>query len=302
MLYFVLSTLLCSTLTTALSELDVGPKSFNQTMLGENLAIDPRFTLKVEYGTPSLPGMSILINAVHAMTDLALEDFEEPIVPIAYRHPDFPEVIIAPIATFPGGAIQTRFIVWGLLGGVVAMAETGKAQTVAFTLEWEGKEVGYILVTNPRVRLSRPGSNSIDRLLERPEVRAISEDGKVTANLTGTIDTSNDQTLTVSVTKTGPDLSGSDVLITVLYALAYVARFPSASQAKAFQLRPPMARGMYLGMVGSGTTPFFRNRWIIEALAKIPQYMLNQHRFSSAAFKLIVDGVEIGRGQMFKTG
>lgn len=264
--------------------------------------IDPRFTLKVEYGVSPLPGMSILMNAVYAMTDLALEDFEEPIVPIPYKHPEFPEVIIVPTATALGGGIQTRFIVWGLLGGIVAMAEAGKAQTVAFTLEWEGKDVGYIMVAKPRGQLAGTGGNSTNTLLQRSKVQSLGKDNSLVANLTGAVDTPDDRTFTVSFTGTGPALTGSDVLITVLYALAYVARFSSASLGKAFELRPPMAQGMYLGMVGSGTTPFFQNRWIIETLARIPKYMLNQHRFSSAAFRLILDGVEIGRGRMFKVG
>lgn len=297
---FVLSALLYSTLTAAFTYLDAISNGYNKTMLGAALDIDPRFTLKVEYGVSPLPGMSILMNAVYAMTDLALEDFEEPIVPILYKHPDFPEVIIAPTATAVGGGIQTRFIVWGLLGGILAMAEAGKAQTVAFTLEWEGRDVGYIMVAKPRDRLAGPVSNITHTLLQRSEVQSLDKDHRLTADLTGAIDTPDDQTLTVSFTESGPALTGSDVLITVLYALAYVARFSSASQGKAFELRPPMARGMYIGMVGSGTTPFFQNRWIIETIAKIPQYMLSQHRFSSAAFRLILGSEEIGRGQIFK--
>lgn len=57
------------------------------------------------------------MNAVNAMTDLALEDFEEPIVPIIYSLISFPEVIIVPEASVQGGGIQTRFLVWGLWKG-----------------------------------------------------------------------------------------------------------------------------------------------------------------------------------------
>lgn len=89
----------------------------NATLFGERWTIDRHFSLQIDYGHSALPGMSILMNAVNAMTDLALEDFEEPIVPIIYSLISFPEVIIVPEASVQGGGIQTRFLVWGLWKG-----------------------------------------------------------------------------------------------------------------------------------------------------------------------------------------
>lgn len=264
------------------------------------MTIDPRFSLEIDCGQSTLPGMSVLMNAVHAMTDLALEDFHEPLVPIAYSLDSFPEVTIAPKATTPGGAIQTRFIVWGLYQGIVAMNQMKKSQKAVFTLKWEAVIVGHILVAGPGAELSETESNVTESIRRRSRIRAPSSTDEIAQKISNTTHTSNDQSLTVSFIPTGPALTGYDVLITVLYALAYAAQYPSSQAAETFSLQPPDAKNMYLGIVGAGTTPFFQYRWVIETLDKIPRYMLYQGRFSGATFKMFIGGVEVGQGQMFK--
>lgn len=264
------------------------------------MTIDPRFSVEIECGQSTLPGMSVLMNAVHAMTDLALEDFHEPIVPIAYSLDRFPEVTIAPKATAPGGAIQTRFIVWGLYQGIVEMNRMKKSQKAVFTLKWEAVIVGHILVAGPRAELSGVQGNVTESIRRRSRIRATSRTEEMAQNSPNATRTSNDQSLTVSFVPTGPALTGYEVLITVLYALAYAAQYPSAEAVEAFKLQPSDAKNMYLGIVGAGTTPFFQYRWVIETLDKIPRYMLYQGRFSGATFRMYIGGVEVGQGQMFK--
>jgi len=300
MLCLVLSILLCSAPMASFSKSDDLPMIPNATTVGQSLNVDPRFSLEIDYGQSTLPGISVLMNAVYAMTDLALEDFEEPIVPIPYSLDKFPEVTIVPKATAPGGAIQTRFIVWGLYKGIVAMIRMKKSQMAVFTLRWEGIIVGYISVAGPRAQLVGTESNSTESLLRRPGVAASDRTEDIAQNSPNVTQASNDQTLTVSFIPTGPALTGHDVLVTVLYGLAYAAPYSSAKNAEAFELRPPDANNMYLGMLGSETTPFFQYRWVIETLDKIPKYMLYQGRFSGAKFKILVGGIEVGRGQMVK--
>ena len=55
----------------------------NLSSLAASVTVDPRFSVSSEYGWPALSELSCLMNAVHAMADLALQDFEEPIVPVS---------------------------------------------------------------------------------------------------------------------------------------------------------------------------------------------------------------------------
>ncbi len=300
MLCHLLSILIYLTPTISSSKSDGLLSLGDVTTLRETLNIDPRFSLEIGWGRSTLPGMSVLMNAVHAMADLALEDFYEPLVPIAYSLDTFPEVSIAPKATAPGGAIQTRFIVWGLYQGIAAMTRMKKSQTATFILKWEATIVGYISVVRPRAQLSGAESNDTESLLRRPKSQGSNRIEEIAQNPPNATHTTNDHSLTVSFIPTGPALTGYEVLITVLYALAYAAQYPSAQAAEAFKLHPSDARDMYLGVVGSITAPFFQYRGVIETLDKIPRYMLYQGRFSGVTFRMFLGGVEVGQGQMFK--
>ncbi len=300
MLCLILSIVLCSTPTISLSNSDDLLPLQNTTKVGESLPIDPRFGFEIDCGQSNLPGISVLMNAVHAMTDLALEDFDEPLVPIPYSLPNFPEVTITPKATARGGAIQTRFIVWGLYQSIVAMTQRKKFRTAVITLRWEAGIVGYISITGHNGRIFMGESNHTESLLRRSRIRASNGIDPIAQDSSNATNISNHPILNVSFVPVGLALAGSDVLITVLYALAYVAPYPSAQAAAGFILRPSDAEKMCLAMLGTATTPFFQYRWVIETLAKIPLYMLYQGRFSGATFTMSIAGVEVGQGQMFK--
>jgi len=271
----------------------------NVTEFGQIPGIDPRFSVKSEYGRSELPTIPCLMNAVNAMQDLALEDFEGPVVPITYILDSFPEVMISPEATTLGGAIETRFIIWGLMIGVMEMMKRGVFQTAVFTLGYEGITVGYVRIAQPGA-LFVAASNHTNSLAQSPADEKRSSGAS--ANSTQETD---DRQLTVSFNPIGPPLVAHDVLLAILYALVYTARFPATMVVEPFGLSLTSPYNMYieghpLAAASAATPPFLQYRGIVVALGQIPQYMSQRRRFSGVSFKMRFGRVTVGEGRMYK--
>ena len=260
--------------------------------------IDPRFMIVSEYGLPILPGIPCLMNAVNAMQDLALEDFQEPLIPTPYILDGFPEVSISSEATVPGGAIQTRFIIWGIWLGLKAMMDRRIFHTAVFTLRYAGVTVGYVKVARPQAQLIDAGSNGTHTLARRfADVNPASWTPEYRAQKP------RDEQMTASFNEIGPPLSGSDVLMAILYGLIYVAPFPNTAEVRSFKLSLPVPLDkMHIDIhqVEAASPPFLECRWIVKSLSQIPQFMLERRRFSGVSMKMRVGRVTVGEGTIFR--
>ena len=288
---------------TAPGDMNDGLMLLNATGLRAGPTIDPQFSISSEWGRPALPGIACLMNAVNAMQDLALEDFEEPIVPITYVLESFPEVMIAPETTAPGGAIQTRFIIWGLWISVIAMVERQAFQTVVLTLKYAGVTVGYLKIAQPGAQSSLVGSNETGTVTERAVL--MEHRRGLSAN---TPQGTNGDRFSVSFEPIGPPLPGSNVMLAVLYGLVYAAHFPSTQTADPFDLSLPSPYNMQIQLppvsaVDAGIAtdaPSLEYQWIIKSLSQIPDYMLQRKRFSGVLWRTKIDNKVIGKGQILK--
>ncbi|KAL6713159.1 hypothetical protein ACLMJK_009280 [Lecanora helva] len=276
----------------------------NATGFEGGSTIDPRFTITSEYGMPKLPGIPCLMNAVNAMQDLALEDFEEPLVPETYFLHDFPEVMIAPEAPVLGGAIQTRYIIWGLWMGVLAMIEQRMFQTVVFTLNYDRHVVGSLRIARPEAHSPMEGTSgnsdnmtAVQRLAIREHVLELPH------NVTQEY---NDGQLAVSFRPIGPPLVDNDVILAVLYGLVYTAYFKSTQEVNSIDLSLPSPSKMQIQASAAtpdtspADVPKLEYRWIIKSLGQIPQYMVQRKSFSGVTWRTVIDGKLIGTGQLVK--
>ena len=59
------------------------PGPSNLTSLGNAVVVDPRFSILSEYGWPGLPAHACLITAVHAVAEVALQDFQKLMKPVS---------------------------------------------------------------------------------------------------------------------------------------------------------------------------------------------------------------------------
>ena len=290
---------------TVPTDVNSGLTLLNTTSLNAKWTIDPQFSVSTEWGRPALPGIACLMNAVNAMQDLALEDFEEPIIPITYVLDTFPEVMIAPETTALGGAIQTRFIIWGLWIAMIGMIEKQNFQTAVLTLKYARVTVGYLKIAQPGAHLSSPGSNGTGTVTEKSSLK----EHRRSLN-TNTTQVTDDDRFSATFEPIGPSLRGSDIMLALLYGLVYTAQFPSSQEVDPFDLYLPSPYNMtiqvppitFVDTSVSTDPPSLEYQWVIKALAQVPEYMLKWKRFSGVKWRMKIGKKVVGAGQILKKG
>ena len=114
----------------------------------------------------------------------------------------------------------------------------------------------------------------------------------------------NDQHLTVSVTAIGETLGMTEFFVAIFAALEYMAHFPSTDEVVTFQISPDH-EDTTIGIREHTLTPpvrppFFEYQWVILSLGQIPNYILQQRRFTIMVIEIAVDGVPLGEGFLSK--
>ncbi|MCJ1456913.1 hypothetical protein MMC28_007279 [Mycoblastus sanguinarius] len=197
---------------------------------------DPRFSIKVSYDEPGLNHISVLMNAVQVMADLALRGFygqQESFSGKLARYPNV-GISILPNSIHSGRSIERRFVVWGLRMGIMEVIDSNRFQAVAFTIYMEEIEVGVIKIFQPlpRNQYANPANitNTTWISLESQDV-AVSEtttssftEISLPTNIT---DIANDQQLTVVVQFAGQTIPILDIFRAVFSALADAAVYSS---------------------------------------------------------------------------
>ena len=279
----------------------------NDTSAPRIATVDPRFTTTYEPGQVRLSATSTLMNAVNAMMELALENFTEPIFARDYQSPGYPEVVIVPVRLTPGNRVVARFLLWGIWEGIRWMISHQTFQDLVIGGYWDG-----ILMC--RIRIKRgPGALGIARNNSTLGLTAGSEKISIdNATVEATQGVSmvdirnplNDQHLTVSVIGVGEALGITEVFIAIFAALEYMAHFPSTDEVVGFQISPDH-EDTIIGIVEHTLTPpvrppFLEYQWVILSIGQIPEYMLQQRRFTEVIIEIAVDGVPLGEGFISK--
>lgn len=204
----------------------------------------------------------------------------------------FPEVMIVPDAKALGGAIQTRFIVWGLWIGMVGMIERNRFRTAIFTLKWEGVPVGYLSIARPGALANVNGINHTESFIMGSHTVRSNATDSVSQISSGVAS----ERLAASFDPTGPSLVANDVLMSVLYGLTYMAHFPKTQRLDTVELSLPAPYNMHLVLTGTYLVP----NWVILTLKQIPAFMIQARRFSGLRMNILVNGALIGQGRIVK--
>lgn len=281
----------------------------NDTSAPRIATIDPRFTTTYEPGPVRLSTTSTLMNAVNAMMELALENFTEPILARNYESPGYPEVVIVPVRLTPGNRVEVRFLLWGIWEGIRWMISHRSFQDLMIDAYWDGILVCRIWIKRGSGGLSIAGNSSTLGLTAGSEKISI---GNATVEATQGVsmidirNSLNDQHLTVSVIGVGEALGITEVFIAVFAALEYMAHFPSTDEVVGFQISPDH-EDTIIGIVEHTLTPpvrppFLEYQWVILSIGQIPEYMLQQRRFTEVIIEIAVDGVPLGEGFLSNEG
>lgn len=261
-------------------------------------AIDPRFTTEYQPGRVRLSATSSLMNAVHAMMELALENFTALILARNYQDASYPEVMIVPVPA-AGYMIEARFMLWGIWRGIMWMIGHASFRDLVIGAYWDGVLMCRIWIRRDEGALSIVGSNGTLGLTARSEGIPV---GNATSggSMVDIGNPLNDQHLTVAVTAVGEPLGITELFIAVFAVLEYLAHFPSTDEVVSFQISPD-DEDTTIGMVEDSRIPrmgppFLEYQWVILSMGQIPEYMLQQRRFTEAVIEIAVDGVPVGEG------
>ena len=293
----------CTGQSIVLNSTSMLDPTFNGTFLG---AIDPRiFRSRTLYGPQALPATSVLINALNAMTQLALQDYESDIGLQVYNMDDprysQVEIIIRPWADRSDATLKVGYAVLGLFEIVLNILSDPKNRFKASQSQflYDGRPVGYLLMR------MIPGSPAISN----PTSTA-------NANDTSTALTAPawaDPHLTLQVTQGSPDiLSIYEVFFTCISVLRVLATHTTSQKVREISLTidsPPITKAgqpMIVSFQNIGRTernpPFFKWEWAIKGIASLPAYMLQERNFRGVTEMVIqVDRIDVGLAYAART-
>ena len=295
----------------------------NTTSLGDvgSSGIDPRFGVDFQLGGIPLRPVACLMNAVNAMTNLALQVFSGNVRPIIARLRDYSDVEIrSETSTLSPGLTPIRYILWGIWSFALFMIQHDAFQTMRLALGFNGVTVGYIRVEKPDQQslslAGRTDGSSAESLNIRSDVAlpatAPSEtlenitiaSNSTSLSLTNTTTPSNAGNLRVFINPIGQPLTIGEFFIPILASLDYVARFPSTSPVAGFIVHPANSDTWIEFRDFRGQprreAPFFEYHLVTRALGVLADHMANLEGWREAMVVMQVNGVSVGDGWIRK--
>jgi len=258
--------------------------------------IDPRFEVQPIFWGPKIQSMACLMNAVNALTNMALQDILAPMGETTYELADHPN---SAITLFPEnwqqrGQIERRFAVWGLFLAVYAMTTTGNYHCNTFHLLWDDKEVGTLCFSRGIITSS---ANDPQRQ------GLLSLDNTSTPLLLSTASTSNSPVLSISILFLPTVFPLQNFFMAVLSALTELAFFKNKDvgiEHSTPDVAPvPASVAFYAWRTNpKAQVPLITPRHIIETLGHVPALMLARRKFSEADIMMRLDRVDAGLGRL----
>lgn len=235
------------------------------------------------------------MNAVNAMTNMAIQDIRAPMGETTYQHADHPNsfITLLPQNWQQRGQIERLFAVWGLFLAAYTMTTTGNYHCNTFHLVWDGKEVGTLGFSRG-VIMQSPSSapNASDQGL-------LSLNHTTTPLLLSTSSTSDFPHLGVSIKFLPAVTPIQNFFMIVLGALTELANFQNKNTGIEYFAPDPAPIPAFVAFFAWETNrvSLMTARHIIETLAHVPTLMLARGKFSEANVVLKLDGVEAGFGR-----
>lgn len=305
-----------SSLVTAFNTTSLFSSPLNTSILG---AIDPeKFQAMTAYGDISLPPTSVLMNAVNALVELALQGWEDRIDARTFRldeqrYSDI-EIHISPSYDIAGPVLKSGFAVLGLFEVMLQIVSNPaqRFKSINSIFLYDGQEVGQLKV-NRTLAATLPSTSTLSALSQNQRGTS---DGLLipSSNTTLSAPAWSDPRLSVSLVRGFQTLTIYEVFYGVFFLLREMAPHASSDQVKDFSLLVnlfPVTAAVHsldVSFDSSGNPPrtaadppFFQWEWLIKAIGQLPKTMLDARDLRDIFhFGLKVDGVPVGRGWMLR--
>ena len=284
------------------------PLNTSNTLLDEQVTIDPRFQITTRYLETMIDVDAYLMNCVGVFGDITLDDAEARIIPRLY-----PEYVVpgASIATFPkrtGGTIEARFVVWGLYKASSQAMMNDYYQSAEYTLKWEGVVVGYLDITRPEARLSLPGSSTNASLTQRSDGLSHPGRGLYGRDFSQNVTLTNSPQIAIDVIPQSAPLTMVQIFASCFAGFVTIARFSKDQEVEGFEVQPGRRYGTTFGISGEGPgyrNPDFKYEHVNAAIVFLARHLYERRVFREVRFVVSQEvspgvGVRIGFGYIWK--
>ena len=271
------------------------------------------FDITYEIGGPKLRVTSCLMNAVAALKDIALRDWDSKIADgTEYRLESYPEVSIIVTTSKRKRNIQSRLVLWAICLGLYEMIARKKFEFAQFEMSWQRHVLGWVQVVNhPNSAGSITEESQLNATLgsgTTPANSSVSnhaiEPGPINITTVVTPDNADDPIearLNVTFEPFGESLTVYDIFVPIMSGLTDMAKIPSTYQSSALIVGLEGFEGIICIMPVipfRSSPPYLLYGWLIRTVARIPTYMLEKGRFGEVSMKIEVDEVIVGFGRL----
>lgn len=260
---------------------------------------DVRLRLRGHYGSDPLNIITVLMNTVNGLANLAHQPFQK-------RIPGF-HVDILPwyadldISIQPAGAgrdVEVQVAVTALYFVVYGMIKDKVFHDADFDIVWDGDVVGHIRITKA-VGSSRIVGGGFSKSQISSEQPVLLGNDTIAADLTASSGLLGDGIhLHFHYLPDGARMSFQEVFVTLMAALKSLSHFPSAHVVEPFRTG---ARGFdaRLQFYGDDTPrtepPFLTYALLIDTVRQIPFYMVDSKKFAELQVVVVVDEELVGQ-------
>ncbi|KAL9635111.1 MAG: hypothetical protein Q9164_003666 [Protoblastenia rupestris] len=259
-----------------------------------------QFGIRATYTLQQITVTDTLVNALSAIVDLGLADFESPMQTTSFTVPSYSSVRI----TFkpPTRGVQKakkKYAIWGLSTAISAMVRDKKFVKSQWFLSWNNEPVGSITFASQDARNALAfGEQAM------PPKTTTTDPSKVGLKTSNSANPSNAQELQVSVSFTEGSLPIFDVFLAAIHLIADVAEYEDIDIVEPQSHTDPQ-NNVAIRFANDytpprTTDPRFQYRYMMQALRMIPIYMLEKGKSGDAEVVLEVDGIVVGDGYIKK--
>ncbi len=257
---------------------------------------DVRFGIRGHYGSDPLNIISVLMNTIHGLANLAHQPFHQ-------RIPGF-HVDILPwyadldISIQPAGSardVEVRVAVTALYYVVYDMIKNKIFTDAEFEILWDGVVVGHIQIGNA----ARTGSGVSNAAHISSELSVPLVNDTIAGNLTAGSGLVGDGLhLYFHYLPDGARMSFQEVFVTLMAALKTLSQFPSAQVVEPFQTgaRGFNARIQFYGDETPRTEPpFLTYAVLVDTVRQIPFHMVESKKFAELQVVVAFDEELLGQ-------
>lgn len=236
---------------------------------------DPRFAVAVSQDETDLPATPVLMNVVELLAQYAAMDYSGR---TRGRHgtvmESYPQIEIAVLPAGPSTSVEIRLVIWAIYRGVIEIIHRKMFKQSDITFTWDDRVVGNVYITRPLDDVS--GSRNFTDSAATPMLEnSTNLDSSIGRFGWIPIYTPNAQTL-----------PPQDVFILAMSIIKIIAQHPIDDKVEgAFHMGSTFANAhmeVYLQERRSPRTrpPYFQYSHLLEAVRRIPAWMLQNRRFA----------------------